>query len=91
MTQRIYRHEVPVDGQWHEFDMFGPVLGVDCRNPSVVEFWGWHFEGGPGFITTRTRLIVVGTGHAVPIEAGRYIGHAVAPGGSLVWHLLGES
>jgi hypothetical protein len=87
MSARIYRYEVPVDDQWHEFDL-GPVLAVGCRQADVVEFWAMHFDNG---LTVRRRFIVVGTGHTLPVEASRHIGTAVAPGGQLVWHLMGES
>jgi len=84
--ERIYRFEVPVDDQWHEFTLWGDPLAVECRDPSVVEFWARHHDDPivPGVVRS---FVVVGTGHRVPKDA-RYWGTAIVPGGQLVWHLL---
>ena len=83
-TIRIFRYEVPVDDCFHEFALSGNVVRVGCRDPRVVEFWALNRENGP---TLQRGFIVVGTGHPFPPHAV-YVGSAVAPGGSLVWHLL---
>lgn len=85
MSASIFRYEVPVDDQWHEFALRGDVLAVGCRVPTVVEFWARHDDDEP---PTVRRLAVVGTGHPLPDGVGRHHGTAVAPGGHLVWHLL---
>jgi hypothetical protein len=79
--KRIYRYLVPVDDQWHDQDFDGEVLAVNCRRLDAVEFWA--VEGG---IVPRC-FRVVGTGHPMPEDA-RYVGTAVTPDGSLVWHLV---
>lgn len=85
-TRRIYRYEVPVDDQWHEFALHGAPVAVGCRDPRFVEFWAMHDDGyDPGPVR---RFIVVGTGHPLPARAHRHVGIAVAPGGQLVWHLM---
>lgn len=81
---RILRYEVPVDDQYHEFDLRGDVLAVGCRQPTVAEFWATHSDDAP---TVTRRFLVVGTGHPMPDNAA-HRGTATAPGGHLVWHLL---
>lgn len=81
MTTRIYRYEVPVDDRWHTIRC-GPPLHVGCRNPDIVEFWAYP----PADNADEQRFRVYGTGHDIPGEVF-YVGTAIAPGGSLVWHL----
>jgi len=88
MSARIFRYEVPVDDQWHEVKLLGNPLAVGCREVAVVEFWARAYDDGS--VGYRRRFMVVGTGHPFPSHL-RYWGTAVAPGGSLVWHLLEES
>lgn len=83
MAERIYRYEVPVDGEWHDVVLTGSPLRVGCRDVDTVEFWA--IAHGLGAITRRFR--VVGTGEALPSGA-RYWGTAIAPGDELVWHLV---
>jgi hypothetical protein len=80
--KRIYRYEVPVDGDFHAIAC-GPVLAVGCRDRNVVEFWA--YPKGHGFEVRHFR--VAGTGHVVDDEE-QHVGTAVAPGGDLVWHLV---
>jgi hypothetical protein len=35
-TPAIHRYEVPVDDQWHGYDLGGDVLHVSARNPRIV-------------------------------------------------------
>lgn len=80
---RILRYEVPVDDEWHHVHAHDP-LYVGCRRTDIVEFWAWEIpDSAPVYREYR----VVGTGHHVE-EAVQYIGTAIAPGGSLVWHLV---
>jgi hypothetical protein len=83
----IYRYEVPVDDEWHEFDLTGDVLHVAARQVDTVEFWSLN---EPDQLAETCRFRVVGTGHLVdPNWVHR--GTAIAPGGMLVWHLMQEN
>ena len=85
MTTRIYRYEVPVDDRWHIFKC-GPPLHVACRNPDVVEFWARPRNEDTDEFVDPQHFRVYGTGQEIPDEV-RYVGTAIEPGGSLVWHL----
>lgn len=80
---RVLRHEIPVDDAVHELVLRGPILHVATRRPDVVEVWVQDEER-----TRGVRLLVVGTGQPWPDNAVHF-GTAIAPGGALVWHLLG--
>lgn len=90
----IYRHEVRIDDQWHDFVLTGPIVHVAQRHSAeyseYVEFWAVHDEMLP---TTIVSLRVFGTGHSIdrPERPLRYVGTAIAAGGYLVWHLLSRS
>ena len=58
------------------------VLAVDNQRDKL-EVW---FEVAPGEPARSLDLIIVGTGHTVPDDAGDYIGHLIANGGTFVWH-----
>ena len=87
--ERIYRYELPVDDEWHEFTLWGDPLAVECRKPDAVEFWSRDPGDLPvhGLVGARRSFIVVGTGQQVPTGV-RYWGTALVPGEALVWHLL---
>jgi hypothetical protein len=81
--ETIFRYEVPVDDKWHAIELDDYPVHVGCRDVRVVEFWARYGDEG----RRRKRLFrVVGTGHAMPKGAWRYVGTAVA--GELVWHLI---
>ena len=65
------------------------VLAVD-NSRNDLEAWGiaevW-FEVAPGEPERSLDIIIVGTGHTVPDDAGDYIGHLIGDGGTFVWHL----
>jgi hypothetical protein len=83
----IFRYEVPVDDEWHEFDLTADVLHVAARRVDTVEFWSLNEQDQPA---ATSRFRVVGTGHSVdPNWVHR--GTAIAPGGMLVWHLMQEN
>lgn len=84
IAPRIFRHEVPVDGNPHHFDLTGAVVSVGCRKIDAVEFW---YVADPKVEPAKCAFVVVGTGHPLP-PSGLYVGTAVAPGGQLVWHLI---
>lgn len=83
---RIYRYEVPVDDGWHPIRS-APPLHVDCRTPSIVEFWAHPLENDE---TPLRAFRVYGTGHEIPDRGVCYSGTALAPGGGLVWHLMSK-
>lgn len=80
----IYRFEVPIDDQWHEFKLTGHILHVGSRSEGVVEFWAHQIEGNP---LETVQLRVFGTGHEMPV-ASIYRGTTIAPDGYYVWHLV---
>lgn len=84
VTTRIYRYEVPVDDRWHIIRS-GPPLHVACRQLDTVEFWAPSHDDTVGSGEER-HFRVYGTGHEIP-DGVLYVGTAIAPGGSLVWHL----
>jgi hypothetical protein len=80
----IHRHEVPVDGDWHDIELAGDILHVDARTADVVELWAVA-----GHAPARRRSFrAFGTGQELP-TAGQlaHRGTALAPHG-LVWHLM---
>jgi hypothetical protein len=77
---RIFRYEVPVDDEWHGYDLRGAVFHVAGRRTDVVEFWALH-KDMPSY---RREFRVFGTGQ--PLEDGRYVGTVVHS--ALVWHLF---
>lgn len=79
----MFRYAVPIDGQWHTFDLRGPIHHIAGRTPGVVEFWAQH---DPAAAVIRRTLTVVGTGQPWPDQAV-WVGTTLAPG-DLVWHLL---
>lgn len=84
--KRIYRYEIPADGQEHQVVMFGPAGVLEARSKGkAVEFWAEHYDGGE-FDKPRT-FYVAGTGRAVP-EHYRWVATCpdIIPG--VVWHLF---
>lgn len=82
----IYRYEVPVDAQWHDITLTGPIVKVAARQYTAVEFWA--LTGGEEGIR---RFRVYGTGHPFePDIKHKYVGTGIVPGsiGNLVWHLM---
>lgn len=86
MTNRIFRYEVPVDGQWHALLGHANPLHVACRNNGIVEFWAWERSLDRYPIEYR----VYGTGESVD-DLCDYLGTALSPNGQLVWHLMRRS
>ncbi len=78
----IYRHEVPVDGQWHAVEACSTPIFVAARRSDPVEFWAYH---RPDLGTKWYR--VYGTGRPFPPDA-KYRGSVIANGGLRVWHLM---
>lgn len=91
-ARAIFRYSVPVDAQWHTFDLSGPIVHVDCRRSEEVEFWTLN---EPTATPTSRAFRVFGTGHPIPPAAASFVGTALTPGvapfserGGLVWHLM---
>lgn len=79
----IHRYEVPVDGGWHRVPGSSPTLFVACRELDVVEFWAFPVPDTKG-----REYRVFGTGEPFDDRNLMYGGTTIAPGGSLVWHLM---
>lgn len=79
----VYRHEIPVDDQWHTLPLTGAVLHAAARHAvDVVEIWTLHTGGPPVDRAFR----IYGTGHPFhPDDTHHKV--ALAPGG-LVWHVI---
>jgi hypothetical protein len=88
MTATIYRYEVPVDDEWHNFELYGDPLAVSCRQSGWVEFWARAYPHEPDVYPFVRRFRVFGTGHPLPSPDLRHWG--VAFDGPLVWHLMEE-
>ncbi|WP_405187328.1 hypothetical protein OG582_40625 (plasmid) [Streptomyces anulatus] len=83
----IHRYEIPIDDQNHRFTIGQGPLHFACRQDGKVEFWAY----APTTTSTLTReFTVVGTGHPLPVGTW-HVGTAIAPGGSLVWHVLEQA
>jgi hypothetical protein len=84
---RIIRHAIPVDDQFHEFEIpvgMNAILQVACRRRAEVDIW---VVDDPS-IPTRTAVFrVIGTGHEIA-RGERWVGTCVAPDNFLVWHLM---
>lgn len=83
----IFRFEIPIDGEWHEYEMKGKFLHVAQRRSveksRCIEFWiEWDREAEP----EQRLFCVIGTGGVVP-QGGMYCGTAISPNGDYVWHL----
>lgn len=86
MASYIYRYEVPVDDQWHTFDLAGNPLAVACRQVDVVEFWALAHSDDVAAYPVRRQFIVVGTGQPLPEDGLKYWGVGIS--NWLVWHLM---
>lgn len=95
MTEHIFRYEIPVDDQWHDLDLYGPIVHIACRRPDTVEVWAVHHDHPPhpGVARISSAYRAVGTGQPIPGRRGfwQHIGTCIAPGGDLVWHLIKET
>lgn len=81
---RVFRYEVPVDDRVHGHRLSGPVLGTQCRQRGVVEFWALA-----GVETERLHYFrVYGTGHEIDALPAGVWWRGMALDGPLVWHLF---
>ena len=83
MNRAVHRYEVPIGG-WHGFDLTGPILHVDTRTITTVEFWALATDTPARF----REFAVFGTGQELPPDGIRHVGTTLSAGGSLVWHLF---
>lgn len=83
--RHIYREVIQVDDQWHERTLRGPILHVATRHEDAIEFWHLHDTDQP---VTKHAFRVVGTGHQMAPALALYVGSAITPSGTFVWHLM---
>lgn len=83
VVRRMFRYEVPVDDQWHEFQLTRDPVHVAVNiNARAMEFWAEFVDGDQ---TYRRVYRVFGTGHEIPDDA-HWVGTAERVIG-LVFHL----
>lgn len=83
----VRRFQVPVDDEWHRFNVTGPILHVATRGEGYVEFWFLHQPA----VTWQRKFRVFGTGQSVA-ESVTYVGTAITPNdGRFVWHLFEDA
>lgn len=80
----VYRTVIPVDDSWHEIELRGPILHVATRREDAIEIWHLHDDEQDA---TLHAFRVVGTGHQLAPALATYVGSAVTPSGTFVWHL----
>jgi hypothetical protein len=85
--RRMYRYEVPVDGQPHTIPLSHNPVAAAAFQPGLVswsvEFWAEHTEGAPPL---SRAFQVFGTGQPLPEDA-RWIGTCPRTASGLVLHL----
>lgn len=81
--KRMFRYEVPVDGQVHEFELTGFPMHIVAREPDLIEFWAEEYDSNA--VRETYYLKVFGTGHPIP-ESASYLGTTQRING-FVWHL----
>ena len=81
---RILRWPVPVDGRPHTVP--ARIVGTACREADSVDVWAVEDPETDGLLGT-VEVTVVGTGHDYPAH-WQHLATVVAPGGTLVWHLM---
>jgi hypothetical protein len=86
LTSVVFRYVVPVDGDWHTFELSGPIVHVGSRINGEVEFWAMlHHRDG---LTQSWSFRVYGTGHTLDVGA-EYVGTTYdGATNALVWHLF---
>lgn len=86
---KIYKYELPVDGEWHDLPINAAVVHVDAHpfNNEIVLLWAAHDDG-----TDETlRVRVFATGEDLPPNTRipqNLIGTAVTTDRSHVWHVV---
>jgi hypothetical protein len=82
--RKVFRYEVPVDGNAHVFALTGDPVAVAAVGDNGVEFWAEHdWRKEPGL---SRAFRVFGTGQPLP-EDVTWAGTCQRSPGGLVWHL----
>lgn len=82
--RKIYRYSVPILNFATHSIFIGKIVHVACKTEDAVDFW---VEVDEGLQTNETRIFeVYPTGVEIPDDA-QYIGTAISPVNSYVWHL----
>lgn len=85
MTVAVHRVAVPVDDQWHQINVNGPILHVATRSEREVEVWFLADSA----VTWKRSFRVFGTGHPLPGGSYTHVGSAITPpDGRFAWHLF---
>lgn len=84
----IWKYELPVDDQWHDLPINGPITGFGphpVRNDLVL-VWAVHNEGADG----GRRLRVFGTGHELPenTRTQNVLSTVITADRQFVWHVV---
>jgi hypothetical protein len=80
---KVFHYEVPVDDDWHDVELTGPIVHVATRQGAYSPLHVWALaEIGQKY---TARLRVFGTGHKVP-DYVMYRGTAIQE--PVVWHLF---
>lgn len=86
---KMYKFEVPVDGEWHEIELVGPedciVQHVGVQHRGVVAFWSaWTDHSLAEKIKLEFRAYR--TGEEFDLDSTTY--HGTVLDGPYVWHLI---
>lgn len=87
MSRVVYRYSLPVDGEWHTFDLpsvtrGGRLLHVASRATEMIDFWVLNI---PAQELVPREFRVFGTGEPMSLLCTHW-GSAVD--GQYVWHLF---
>lgn len=86
MTRRVYRHDVPVDDQWHTYQLLGPIIAVGPTGADdTIEFWVLNDDTGTPDVV---HLRVFGTGQPLEPDTARWVGTCRTLDRVFAWHLF---
>jgi hypothetical protein len=87
-TRVIYRYRLPISDFAHAaIPEGGEVLAVGPPRDDTNQLDLWA-EVDPDAPVELRAFHIVGTGHALDIDPGRYVGTVVTHQGALVWHVF---
>ncbi len=86
---KILKHEIPVDGKWHDLPINGAVTHVDAHpfHNKIVLLWAVHDDGVEGV----KRVRVFATGEDLPPNTRipqNIVGTVVTVDRTRVWHVI---
>ena len=83
MSRAIYKYEIPIDDQWHEFTMplQARVVHIGAQQADAVCAWAEVATGGDEIVKRSFRIF--GTGHPIPSGA---VHQGSVISGAFVWH-----